>query len=166
MNVVINGRITTGPKFFFHETTITFLIPLCLLSATGLLCEQWSSLQPPQIKLFHYSELKKSTQLFNLPHFHQLYVCNVQYLPSLSYGGGRGFVVRSELSEKKGTDYSPWEVSGQSEEALDQRGEAGAQKALCPHNISLLCLLPRIMWVPLCVYPTGLAAWDSYPMSP
>lgn len=39
MNVVIDGRITTGPKFFFHEAAFTFLIPLCLLNATGLLGE-------------------------------------------------------------------------------------------------------------------------------
>lgn len=40
-----------------------------------------------------------------------------------------GLYLWFEISEKKkGTDYSLWEVSGQSEETLDQRGEAGAQR--------------------------------------
>lgn len=64
-----------------------------------------------------------------------------------------GMYLRSELSEKKGTDYSLWEVSGQSEETLDQRGEAGAQDPTASIISPSLCLFPGVMWVLLCMYP-------------
>lgn len=44
----------------------------------------------------------------------------------------QGLYLWFELSEKKGYDCSLWEVSGQSEETFDQRGEAGAQRPHCP----------------------------------